>query len=134
MNKVLIVDDEPKIRTILTRLLKDEGYSVAEAESGEKALEIARCFRPDVILMDIVMPRMNGIETMSAIGRILPTSKTIMMTAYGSNEISNDAMEKGAYDYLTKPFDNNKLLHLVRRALATASNQKGRERLAAKED
>ena len=119
MDRILVVDDERKIRTILMRLLRDEGYEVKEADSGRRALETARIFRPDAVLMDLSMPGMDGIEAMAAISEVVPDVETIIMTAYGSIESAVEAMRRGARDYLTKPFDNDELLlriaHLLER-------------------
>ena len=119
MDRILVVDDERKIRTILARLLRDEGYEVADADSGPEAMEVAKAFRPDLVLMDLSMPGMDGIEAMAAISESVPGAETIIMTAYGSIESAVEAMRRGARDYLTKPFDNDELLlriaHLLER-------------------
>jgi len=115
--RVLIVDDEAKIRSILTRILKDEGYQVRDASSGEEAIQLARDFHPDVILMDLRMPGMNGIDSMVEIRRFLPCCMTIILTAYGTIPSAVEAVKRGAYDYLTKPFDNDELLLVIRRAV-----------------
>ena len=119
MDRILVVDDERKIRTILARLLRDEGYEVADADSGPEAMEVAKAFRPDLVLMDLSMPGMDGIEAMAAISESVPGAETIIMTAYGSIESAVEAMRRGALDYLTKPFDNDELLlriaHLLER-------------------
>lgn len=117
MDTILIVDDEKRIRTILGAFLEDRGFRVEEADCGERALAVAREAEPEVILMDLSMPGMDGIEAMTQIGRVLPQSKTIIMTAYGSIESAVDAIKRGAYDYITKPLRNEDLLIRIRRAL-----------------
>lgn len=117
MDRVLIIDDERRIRLILSRLLRDEGYEVEVAASGEQGIEGARDFRPDVVLMDLSLPGMDGIEGMAAIREFVPEAETIMMTAYGTIESAVEAMRKGAYDYLTKPFDNDALVLKIKRLL-----------------
>ena len=119
MDTILIVDDEERIRTVLGAFLEDRGFRVEEADCGERVLGVAREAEPEVILMDLSMPGMDGIETMTQIGRVLPQSKTIIMTAYGSIESAVDAMKRGAYDYITKPLRNEDLLIRIQRALET---------------
>jgi DNA-binding NtrC family response regulator len=114
---ILVVDDEQKIRLILTRILKDEGFTVQEASSGEAAVENVDNFLPDLILMDQNMPGMNGIETMEEIKSRHPEITVIILTAFGSIPLAVEAIKKGAYDYLSKPFDNDELLILIHRAL-----------------
>lgn len=115
--RILIVDDEKKIRTILSRILTDEGYTVRVAESGEDALETVEEYQPSLILMDQNMPGMNGVETMAEIRKCCPSITVIFLTAFGSIPLAVEAMRQGAYDYLTKPFDNDELLLVVKRAL-----------------
>ncbi|MCU0645894.1 MAG: sigma-54 dependent transcriptional regulator, partial [bacterium] len=115
--KMLIVDDEQKIRLILTQILKDEGFMVQDVGSGEAAMETVPSFEPDLILMDQNMPGMNGIETMAKIKTTHPEITVIILTAFGSIPLAVDAVKKGAYDYLSKPFDNEELLIIIRRAL-----------------
>jgi DNA-binding NtrC family response regulator len=115
--KILVVDDEKKIRLILTQILEDEGFLVQEVGSGEAAVEDVDNFLPDLILMDQNMPGMNGIETMEEIKSRHPEITVIILTAFGSIPLAVEAIKKGAYDYLSKPFDNEELLILIRRAL-----------------
>lgn len=115
--KILVVDDEQKICQILSQILSDEGYTIQTVGSGEAALEIVPWFHPDLILMDQNMPGMNGIETMANIKARYPEITVIILTAFGSIPLAVDAVKKGAYDYLSKPFDNEELLLLIRRAL-----------------
>ncbi|MCI0496250.1 sigma-54 dependent transcriptional regulator [candidate division KSB1 bacterium] len=115
--KILVVDDEQKIRLILTQILQDEGFTIQSVGSGEAAVEIAPSFEPDLILMDQNMPGMNGIETMAKIKARFPEITVIILTAFGSIPLAVDAVKKGAYDYLAKPFDNDKLLIIIHRAL-----------------
>lgn len=115
--KILIVDDEMQIRTILTHLLKDEGYLIRSADNGYKAIQLFHEFRPDLILMDQKMPGLNGIDTMVKIKEQYPEQTIIIITAHGAISFAVDAIKKGAYDYLEKPFDNDKLLILIKRAL-----------------
>lgn len=116
-NRILVVDDEKKIRTILIRILADEGCTVMAVESGEEALQAINGFQPSLILMDQNMPGLNGIETMAAIRENHSAVPVIFLTAFGSIPLAVEAMRQGAYDYLTKPFDNDELMLVVRRAL-----------------
>ena len=115
--RILIVDDEEKIRSILTAILTDEGYMVRSARDGIEALELVGQFQPHVIIVDLQMPRMDGIETLIRIRENFPNTLAIILTAHGSIQSAVDAIKKGAYDYLTKPFDNDQILLVVRRAL-----------------
>lgn len=116
-SKILIVDDEEKIRKILTRLLEDEDYRIKSVENGNRAIVAATTYQPDLILMDQNMPGKNGIETMITIKEKLPNVTVIIITAYGEVSLAVEAIKKGAYDYLEKPFDNDKLLMLIKRAI-----------------
>lgn len=115
--KILVVDDEEKIRKILTRLLEDEGYNIKTAENGSRAITAAGTFKPDLILMDQNMPGVTGIEALMTIREKFPSITVIIITAFGEVSQAVEAIKKGAYDYLEKPFDNDKLLLLIGRAL-----------------
>src|SRR5437764_566458 len=117
MSKILITDDEQQIRRILSVMLREHGYEVAEAETGERAVEMGAEFRPDLALLDINMPGMDGIATLRALLEQNPKLDCIMMTAYGTIRSAVEAMRIGAFDYLTKPFDNDELLLIINRAL-----------------
>ena len=115
-SKILIVDDEEKIRKVLTRLLEDEDYHVKSVENGQKAIAILVSYKPDIILMDQNMPGLNGIDALVTIKEKHPSIIVIIITAHGEISLAVDAIKKGAYDYLEKPFDNDKLLLLIKRA------------------
>ena len=115
--KILIVDDEEKIRIILYHFLTDEGFKVKAADTGIKALGMVDTFKPDIVLMDQNMPGVNGIETMEEIKSRHPETIVIVITAHGAVSLAVEAIKKGAYDYIEKPFDNEKLLLLLRRAI-----------------
>ncbi len=117
-SKILVVDDEEKIRKILTRLLKDEEYDVRAVENGTHAISTAGSYKPDLILMDQNMPGLSGIDALVMIREKLPAVTVIIITAFGEVSLAVEAIKKGAYDYLEKPFDNDKLLIMIRRALA----------------
>jgi len=115
--KILIVDDEKKICNILTQILSEEGYTVRAVGSGEEAIKVVGSFDSELILMDQNMPGMNGIEAMTHIKEKRPDMPIIILTAYGSIPLAVEAIKKGAYDYISKPFDNEELLIIIRRAL-----------------
>ena len=116
--RVLIIDDEAGIRSILSTLLRKHEYEVQAAESGETGLETYARFMPAVILLDLKMPGMDGMEVMEILGgRWNADCKTIIMTAHGEVRSAVEAMKKGAFDYLEKPFDNDELLAVISRAV-----------------
>ena len=112
-----IIDEEPVIHDILTRLLTSEGYDVEISASGEEALEKYASQRFDLVLLDLLMPGMDGIEVLRAIKRIQPQAVVVILTAYASVESAIEAMKIGAFDYVQKPFKHEELLLIVARAL-----------------
>lgn len=120
--RILIVDDEPKICGILSALIEKQGAEVKVVHTGEDALEINPVFLPRVILLDMIMPGMNGLECLEKLKTQFDwESKVIIMTAHGEVRSAVDAMKKGAFDYLQKPFDNDELLAVISRALEMVS-------------
>ena len=117
MPKILIVDDEQQIRRILGLMLAEQGFDVAAAASGEEALPLALDFRPDVALLDVNLPGMSGLQTLRALLEQNGKVSCVMMTAYGTIRSAVEAMRLGAYDYLTKPFDNDEVTIIIKRAL-----------------
>ncbi len=118
MAKILIVDDEEKIRNNLALLLRGREHQVTTAASGEQALEIAPELGPDLVLLDIELPGIDGLETLRQLRLRFSAIDIIMMTAFGTIPSAVVAMMRsGAYDYITKPFDNDELMLLVDRAL-----------------
>lgn len=116
--RVLIVDDEPRIRTILSALLEQNGYEIQVVHGGQAALAQVDSFQPAVVLLDLMMPDMNGMDVLECLNRQSPGSrKVIIMTAHGEVRSAVEAMQKGAFDYLQKPFDNDDLLAVVSRAV-----------------
>lgn len=117
MPKVLVVDDEADMRWLLAGVLRDQGFEVAGAEDGQAALaQIAR-EPPDVILLDLKMPGLDGIQVLERTKAADPHMPVVIVTAYGDLTSAVQAMRLGAYDYLTKPFDNDEVVFTVRRAL-----------------
>lgn len=115
--KILIADDEARIRKVMTLLLKEEGYEVMAVENGQEVIDELLTFQPDVILLDQQMPVMTGVETLEQIKKIRPNQTVIFVTAFGSIALAVDAVKKGAYDFVEKPFDNDNLILKVGRAV-----------------
>ena len=116
-NKVLVLDDESNIRDIFTLLLQENNYLVETAASGREALEKAKTFAPDVLLLDMNLPDMAGMEVLSRIQRYLPKCRILIITAFGTIRSAVEATKLGAYAYLEKPVDNDELLLMISRAL-----------------
>lgn len=117
MAKLLIVDDQLGIRRLLFEAFNEEGYEVELAGSGQEAIEKVKAAPPDLILMDMKMPGMNGIETLHEVRKINDSVAVIMMTAYGELEIVAEAVKFGIKEYVTKPFDIIELRELVKRTI-----------------
>ncbi len=116
--KVLIVDDEAGIRSILSALLTKHGYEVQVCPSGELCLDLYPKFLPEVVLLDLRMPGMDGLKVMEELAlQFGADCKTIIMTAHGEVRSAVEAMKRGAFDYLEKPFDNDELVALIARAV-----------------
>jgi nitrogen regulation protein NR(I) len=117
MDKILVVDDEPGICHSFRKILGRYDYDVITVSSGEEAVEQAKNIRPDLVIMDINMPGMDGLETLRKLKSDNPSLTTIIMTAFSSSEKAITAMKYGAYDYITKPVDNVRLVSLVEKAI-----------------
>ncbi len=115
---VLVVDDEESMRYFLAKTLRREGYEVIEAEDGPAALAAANARPPDVALLDVRMPGMDGVSLMRALRSTLPGLPVVLMTAYGSVESALAAMKQGANDYVTKPFRVDAIRTTVAKALS----------------
>ena len=129
MSNLLIVDDELGMRQFLTHLFQREGHAVRVAESGRSAMELLRQEPADVIISDVKMPDMGGIELLRAARELLPDVEVIMMTAFARVETARDAFLLGAYDFVQKPFDNELLKETVARALQKVSLVKEKQAL-----
>jgi two-component system response regulator AtoC len=113
--RVLVVDDEASIRRMLDRLLRGKGHDVVQASDAASTLEAAADGGFDVVLLDLQLPDRSGLEILPELGRRAPAARVIMMTAHGSIPSAVQAMREGAWDYLSKPFDNDELLARLRR-------------------
>jgi two-component system nitrogen regulation response regulator GlnG len=120
MSKLLLIDDEEDVRYSLQRILAAEEIELATAASGEEGLKVIPKFKPDLVLMDVRMTGMTGLETLRKIRATHPKLLVILMTAYGTTQTAIEAMKLGAYDYLLKPFDALKLKEIIAHALKAA--------------
>jgi len=132
--RVLVVDDERFIRDILADFLGMEGYSVRTAEDGVTALRELQKNRYDLVISDLKMPKMGGLDLLHEVSRHSPDTLTVIMTGFGTVETAIDAMKRGAYDYILKPFKVEEIIHIVQRGLEkrrlTAENLRLREALS----
>lgn len=117
MSTVLVIDDDDQLRRSFEKLLSEEGYAVKSAPSGETGLKIVRAEAPDLVILDMRLPGMNGLETFKLIHEIEPKLPVIMMTAYGTTETAIEATKLGAFDYILKPFDIPDMLAVISQAL-----------------
>lgn len=117
MSKILIIDDEPQIRALLGRIISLEGYEVAQAENLKVAIKQLTLFSPDVVLCDVFLPDGNGVEFVAQIKSILPNTEVIMLTAHGNIADGVKSIKNGAFDYLTKGDDNNRIVPLLSNAV-----------------
>ena len=119
MSKILIIEDEAAIRRVLTKILSEENesYKVEEAEDGLQGLEKVKNEEYDLILCDIKMPKMDGVEVLEAVKKIKPEIPMVMISGHGDLETAINTMRLGAFDYISKPPDLNRLLNTVRNAL-----------------
>lgn len=127
--KVLIVDDAPDTIEIIGKLLRFEGYQVLTAATGEEGIQCVEREKPDVVLMDINLPGMDGNQALKEIKRINPIQSVIMLTAYATVDNAIEALKLGATDFIKKPFENEHLIHIVNQALEKYHTLLEKERL-----
>jgi putative nucleotidyltransferase with HDIG domain len=132
--RVLVVDDEKFIRDIIADFLGMEGYIVRTAEDGSSAVTELERARYDMVISDLKMPRMGGLDLLKEVSKTHPDTLTVIMTGFGTVETAIDAMKRGAYDYILKPFKVEEVVHIVQRGLEkrrlTAENLRLREALS----
>jgi len=116
VRRVLVVDDEENLRLVLRTLLRRHGYEVETAESGEDALGMVDSFGPDVVLTDVRMPKMGGLDLLTTLKAKGNEATVIVMSAYGNMDLALEAMKAGAYDYVQKPFKPDEVVLALRKA------------------
>ena len=114
---VLVADDDRTIRRNLVLFLRSEGYRTLEADDGDAALACIAADSPDAVLLDLKMPGRDGLDVLAELGPALADLPVIVVTAFGGSTAAIEAMRRGAYDYLTKPFDLDEVLLTLQRAL-----------------
>ena len=132
MSKILIIDDEVQIRTLLTRMMELEGYDACQAGDCRAALKQLELQNPDVALCDVFLPDGNGVDLVLAIKKAAPNVEVILLTAHGNIPDGVQAIKNGAFDYITKGDDNNKIIPLISRAVEKARMNVRLEKLEKK--
>lgn len=117
MEKILIVDDERSMREVLSIMLKRAGYAITAAASGEEAIEHIKTEIFDLVITDLKMPKVSGLEVLKAVKEVSPETVVLLITAFASAESAVEAMKLGAYDYLSKPFQMDEVQLIIRNAL-----------------
>ena len=133
MPKILVVDDEPNITEILEIAFQDDGMEVLKSGSGHEALKILRNQEIDIVISDIKMPDLSGVELLQEARQLAPDTVFIMITAFASTETAIEALQHGAYDYVTKPFKMEELRAIVQRGLEKRNNRAPRHMPTADE-
>ncbi len=134
MSIILIVDDDDQLRTSFAKLLMEEGYDIRTAPTGEASLEAVRQQIPDLVIMDVRMPGISGLEAFEAIRKIDAKLPVIIMTAFGTTETAIRATKLGAFDYILKPFDIANILVMIRNALEAGRLMRSRVEMDAGPD
>jgi two-component system response regulator AtoC len=119
LNNILIVDDELNMRLVLQAMLKKEGYEVAAASDGLEALKMLKTGPVDVVVTDLKMPNLDGLGLLERMIREYPSVPVIIITAHGTVATAVDALKKGAFDYISKPFEQEDLKNVIRKAVRT---------------
>ena len=117
MAKVLLVDDAAFMRMRCAKVLNKLGHTVVEAENGLQALDVFDREKPELVLLDITMPEMDGIEALKAIKQRVPTAKVAMVSAMGQQDMVLEAIKSGAADFVLKPFDEDRLISAIGKLL-----------------
>ena len=118
MNKILVVDDDVHVRMMLEAILESEGYSVVLAQGGPEALAMMKEEQPSLILLDYMMPGMNGLDVLREIKKTHGQTKVIIVTGHGNEKLSIEMLKSGAADYIQKPFAMDQLLSSIKRVLS----------------
>jgi len=133
-SEILIVDDSEVILTLMKEFLEGEGYNTITAKSVQDTLSIIDKEKPDLVIMDIKLPDMDGLDALIELKNRYPKLSVVMMTAYGTTQTAIEAMKRGAYDYITKPFKNEELKDLIKKALEAGKLMKESVSYQAKKD
>lgn len=123
-NKLLIIDDEPQLLRLLSRMMELEGYTVLAASNRKIALQLAEEEQPQVVLCDVFLPDGNGVDMINELKKLLPYAEVILLTAHGNIIDGVQAIKNGAFDYITKGDDNNKIIPLISSAVCKAEKNK----------
>ena len=115
---ILVIDDEPDICELFEQVLGAEGYAVLSVHNGLDGVTCNTINNPDVIILDLKMPKMDGVETLKAIRKTDPAVRVIILTGYGSAETIREALDLNVYEYISKPFENDTIRRVVGEALA----------------
>jgi len=120
--RILIVDDEALVCWSLSRALQEEGYEVSTVQSGEEALDIMTECKFDLVVTDLRLPQLNGMDLLREIKRRFPQCKVLMISAFGTPKVRDEAMKEGVLQFFDKPFDIKELRESVRSALGTTNS------------
>ncbi len=118
MSKILIVDDAEFLRVRLTKMLSTDGYEVFQAENGLKAVNSYKELHPDIVLMDVTMPEMDGLTALKEIVGFDPKARVIMLTALGQESVVLEAVKSGTRDFVVKPFEQDRVMKAITKLLA----------------
>ncbi len=119
MHRILVVDDELNMRLVLQAMLRKEGLDVLLAADGLEALKVLKREEVSAVVTDLKMPKLDGMGLLDAIRKDQPGLPVIMITAYGTIATAVDALKKGAFDYITKPFEQDESKNVIRKAIQT---------------
>ncbi|MDA1127664.1 MAG: response regulator [Chloroflexi bacterium] len=117
MRKVMVVDDDAIMRIRCKQMLAENGFDVAEAANGIEAISVYQDFQPDMVLMDIIMPDLGGLDALKEIKVINPNAQVAMLMVEGQQALVMEALKTGAVDFLIKPFDQEEVLGTIKKAL-----------------
>jgi two-component system chemotaxis response regulator CheY len=117
MTKILIVDDAEFLRVRISKMLIGDGFEVSEAENGLKAIEAYKANKPDLVLMDITMPEMDGLTALKELRKSDPNAKVVMLTALGQESVVLEAVKSGAKDFIVKPFERDRVMSAINKLL-----------------
>ena len=118
MAKILVVDDAEFLRVRISKMLTGDGFEVVEADNGLKAIDAYKTHKPDMVLMDITMPEMDGLTALKELRKIDPAAKVIMLTALGQESVVLEAVKSGAKDFVVKPFERDRVMSAINKLLS----------------